>query len=168
MKEKTENLLSKINGKQIWDDKPVFCFTSDIDWASEDVMTEYFNIINEFGIKPTLFVTNQSDVIESNFQLGNIERGIHPNFLENSSHGDSFKEIVETCIKFAPESFGFRSHRLFDVTDITHLLKNDYNYTRIYFRNIPTYCHRYPQRFARSCFNYWWKLWKNGFGMPIQ
>jgi hypothetical protein len=141
MKDNTEKLLSRMNNKQIWDEKPVFCFTSDIDWASEDVMTEYFNIINAFGLKPTLFVTNYSEVIESNFKLGNIERGIHPNFLENSSHGDSFIEIVETCIKFAPESFGFRSHRLFDVTDITHLLKNEYNYK--YVSNLGTILQTY-------------------------
>ena len=136
MKEETESLLNKLKIKQIWDEKPVFCFTSDIDWASEDVMKEYFNIVNELNIKPTLFVTHQSDQIEANYKLGTIERGIHPNFLENSSHGNSFKEIIETCIEFAPESYGFRSHRLFDVTDITHLLKNDYNYK--YVSNLGT------------------------------
>ncbi len=128
MKETIEILLSKIQAKYIWDEMPVFCFTSDIDWASEDVMREYFNIVNGLEIKPTLFVTHHSEVIESNFKLGKLERGIHPNFLCNSSHGNSFKEIIETCIKFAPESYGFRSHRLFDVTDVTHILKNEYNY----------------------------------------
>lgn len=136
MRENTELLLSKINKKQIWHDGPVFCFNSDIDWASEDVMTEYFNIINPLEVKPTLFVTHESAVIESNFQSGHIERGIHPNFLSNSSHGDSFREIIETCVKFAPESFGFRSHRLFDVTDITHMLKNDFGYK--YVSNLGT------------------------------
>ncbi|MGB5024640.1 MAG: hypothetical protein WBO44_04780 [Saprospiraceae bacterium] len=136
MKEKIETLLRQMQTKQIWDEMPVYCFTSDIDWASEDVMKEYFNLINELDIKPTLFVTHYSEVIESNFKLGHIERGIHPNFLSNSSHGNSFKEIVETCIKFAPESYGFRSHRLFDVTDITHMLKNEFNYK--YVSNLGT------------------------------
>lgn len=136
MREQIELLLSKINGKHVWNDQPVFCFNSDIDWASEDVMTAYFNIVNPLEIKPTLFVTHESDVIESNFQSGKIERGIHPNFLSNSSHGDSFKEIIETVRQFAPESYGFRSHRLFDVTDITHMLKNDYGYK--YVSNLGT------------------------------
>ena len=136
MKKRTEALLNKIQAKQIWDEIPVFSFTSDIDWASEDVMKEYFNIVNSLEIKPTLFVTHYSEVIESNFKLGKIERGIHPNFLSDSSHGNSFKKIIETCIKFAPESYGFRSHRLFDVTDITHSLKNDYNYK--YVSNLGT------------------------------
>jgi hypothetical protein len=141
MKEKIETLLNKINTKHIWDEMPVFCFTSDIDWASEDVMREYFNIVNNLEIKPTLFVTHHSEIIESNYKLGKINRGIHPNFLSNSSHGISYKEIVETCIKFAPESYGFRSHRLFDVTDITHLLKNEYNYK--YVSNLGTIMQNY-------------------------
>ena len=128
MKEKMNWLIEKIHGTYIWNDMPVFCFTSDIDWASEAVMYEYFRIINAHEIKPTLFVTHESPLIESNFQSGNVERGIHPNFLPNSSHGNSFREIIETCIHFAPEAYGFRSHRAFEVTDITHLLKNDFGY----------------------------------------
>ena len=128
MNEKIELLINKIKKKQIWDEQPVFCFSSDIDWASEDVMEEYFNIINPLEIKPMLFVTHESALIESNFQAGTIDRGIHPNFLNGSSHGDTFKEIAETVIKFAPESYGFRCHRYFDVTDITHLLANEFNY----------------------------------------
>lgn len=129
MKQENINaLINKIHKKHFSDDAPIFCFTSDIDWASEDVLQEYFSIINPLNIKPTLFVTNQSEVIESNFSIGKIERGIHPNFMNGSSHGNSFKEIVETCIKFAPEAYGFRSHRAFEVTDVTHLLKNEYGY----------------------------------------
>lgn len=128
MKEKMNWLIEKIHGKHIWNDLPVFCFTSDIDWASEAVMSDYFGIINTLEIKPTLFVTHKSSLIESNYQSGNVERGIHPNFLPNSSHGKSFREVIDTCINFAPEAYGFRSHRAFEVTDITHLLKNDFGY----------------------------------------
>jgi hypothetical protein len=136
MENNIELLLKLISKEQPWDDKPVFCFTSDIDWASEDVMSLYFEIVNDLDIKPTLFCTHHSDIIQANFEDRKIERGIHPNFLEGSSHGNSFKEIVETCMKFAPESYGFRSHRLFDVTDITHMLKNDYGYK--YVSNLGT------------------------------
>jgi len=123
-----EALILKMNSKYIWDTEPVFCFTSDIDWASEDVMKVYFDTINKYEIKPTLFLTHHSDIIEENFKNKKTDRGIHPNFMNGSSHGNSFDEVAKTCIKFAPESFGFRSHRAFDLTDITHLLKNEYNY----------------------------------------
>lgn len=131
-----EVLLEKIRKKKIWDEEPVFCFTSDIDWASESILERYFEIINPLGLSPTLFVTHHSDIIEQNFKSGFISRGIHPNFLQGSSQGSSFVEIIEHCMAFAPESIGFRSHRLFDVTDITHLLKNQYYFK--YVSNLGT------------------------------
>jgi hypothetical protein len=121
-------LFQKLYQKNIWDDQPIFCFTTDIDWASEDVMKKYFSIINELDIKPTLFVTHNSEIIQKNFEEGNIDRGIHPNFLTGSSHGNDFREVIETCIQYAPEAYGYRSHRAFDVTDTNHMLKNEYNY----------------------------------------
>lgn len=45
MKEKTEILLNRINAKHIWDKMPVFCFTSDIDWAS-DSFSDNVSIVN--------------------------------------------------------------------------------------------------------------------------
>jgi hypothetical protein len=135
-KEEVENLLEKINKKQIWDDVPTFCFTSDIDWASEDILELYFNNLENYKIKNTLFLTHDSKIINDKFYEKKIERNIHPNFLNGSSHGDTFKEVIENCIKFAPESYGFRSHRLFDVSDITHTLKNEYNFK--YVSNLGT------------------------------
>lgn len=132
-----EALLEKVNSaKRIWDTEPVFCFTSDIDWASEAVLERFFEVVNPLGLKPTLFVTNHSDRISESFDKGLVARGIHPNFLEGSSHGDNFRDVVETCIDFAPEAIGFRSHRLFDVTDITHMLKNDFGFK--YVSNLGT------------------------------
>ncbi|GEQ87211.1 hypothetical protein ULMS_27190 [Patiriisocius marinistellae] len=128
MQNKIEFLLEKLKKKREWHDKPVFCFTSDIDWASEAVMEEYFNILNPHNLKPTLFVTHESKLIEQNFKAGKLDRGIHPNFLANSSHGENFQEIIETVMRFAPEAKGFRSHRLFDVTDITHMLKDKFGF----------------------------------------
>lgn len=75
-----------------------------------------------FDIKPTVFVTHPSAVIECSFQSGLIERGLHPNFLPGSSQGDNFQSVIETCLKFAPEAECFRAHRGFDVTDTTHLM----------------------------------------------
>jgi len=123
-----KELIIKMNLRYIWDEEPVYCFTSDIDWASEDVLNEYFSIVKDFDIRLTLFVTHFSKIIEEEFIAKRIDRGIHPNFMIGSSHGENYKEIIENCIKYAPESYGFRSHRAYDVTDITHLLKEKYGY----------------------------------------
>jgi hypothetical protein len=134
-------LLKKVNSDNIWDSEPIFCFTSDIDWASEDVLKVFFDILPINKIKLTAFVTHESVEIEKKFSEKLIDRCIHPNFLQNSSHGNSFEEIVQTCIKFAPESYGFRSHRLFDVTDITHLLYEKHGYR--YVSNLGTTLAKY-------------------------
>ena len=122
----TAKLVDKVNRKNIWDDMPVFCFTSDIDWASEAVLDMFFHDIPLEPLKLTTFVTHHSDIIERLYQNKKLERGIHPNFLPDSSHGNSFREVIETCKTFAPEAIGSRSHRLFEVTDTAHLLKNEY------------------------------------------
>ncbi|MDD2228119.1 MAG: hypothetical protein PHY48_01760 [Candidatus Cloacimonetes bacterium] len=123
-----ETLIGKNMIPKIWDTEPVYCFTSDVDWASEAVLKEFFAIVNGLDIHPTMFVTHNSAEVEKHYQNGKIDRGLHPNFMNGSSHGDGFEEIAETCIGFAPESYGFRSHRAFDVTDITHLMANKHNF----------------------------------------
>lgn len=120
-------LLEKTARPHIWDEVPVFCFTSDIDWASEAVIDDYFNRLPLDSLKLTTFVTHKSEIIENQFRAGIIERGIHPNFLPGSSHGNTFREVIETCMTFAPEATCTRSHRAFDVTDTAHLLRNEYH-----------------------------------------
>lgn len=120
-------LLEKAAGPHIWDEQPVFCFTSDIDWASETVIEREFRQLPLDLLKLTVFVTHKSEVIDQAFLAGRIERGIHPNFLPGSSHGDTFREVIETCLSYAPEATCTRSHRAFDVTDTAHLLSNEYH-----------------------------------------
>lgn len=122
------NLLDKAARPHIWDEQPVFCFTSDIDWASEAVIERYFQQLPMDFLKLTVFVTHKSEVIEREFQAGRLQRGIHPNFLPGSSHGNTFREVIETCLSFAPEATCTRSHRAFDVTDTAHLLHNEYHF----------------------------------------
>ena len=119
-------LLERAARPHIWDERPVFCFTSDIDWASEEVIDLCLRQLPVEILKPTVFVTHKSEMIEREFLAGRIQRGIHPNFLPGSSHGESFREVVETCKTFAPEATCSRSHRAFDVTDTAHLLRNEY------------------------------------------
>lgn len=125
---KMAELVDKAAQPQLWDEQPVFCFTSDIDWASEAVLAEYFDILPVDLLKLTTFVTHDSKIIAEQFKAGKITRGIHPNFLPGSSHGNTFREVIETCVSFAPEATCTRSHRAFDVTDTAHLLKNEFHF----------------------------------------
>ena len=130
------HLITKINASHVWDEEPVFAFSSDLDWASEAVMNEYLRLIPVEELKMTFFVTHHSEIVHKLVSQKKADRGIHPNFLPDSSHGNSFKEIIETCRAFAPEAIGSRSHRVFDVTDVSHLLK--YQYDFLYTSNIIT------------------------------
>lgn len=120
-------LLEYAARPHIWDERPVFCFTSDIDWASEAVIDHFFRNLPVDDLKLTLFLTHKSEIIDREFLAGRIQRGIHPNFLPGSSHGNTFREVVETCMSFAPEATCTRSHRAFAVTDTEHLLHNEFH-----------------------------------------
>ena len=48
--------------------------------------------------------------------------------MKGSSHGNSFEDVIDACLKFAPETKFYRSHRGFNSTDTNHLLKNKYQF----------------------------------------
>lgn len=128
MEDHIERLHRAINRKKIWHEEPVFCFTSDIDWASESVLSLFFQRLEDRPIKLTCFVTHDSDIINEAQRVGKIQRGIHPNFLPASSHGDTFEEVIDHCMEYAPEAKAYRSHRYFEVSDTAHMLKNKYGF----------------------------------------
>jgi hypothetical protein len=117
--------------------QPVFCFTSDIDWASEPVIEHTQGIFSRNGIIPTYFTTHSSLYLDSLVKKKEAMGGIHPNFLEASSHGNSFDEVCGYFDCFLPEYRRcFRSHRFFDVTD-TNMILRDKGY--LYDSNVFTF-----------------------------
>ncbi|MCD6162305.1 MAG: hypothetical protein J7K40_07815 [candidate division Zixibacteria bacterium] len=116
--------MNIINKKEppIYNLKPVFCFTSDMDWASEAALTNLQEIFDLYDIHATYFATHESSLINKWYKEKKIDVGIHPNFLPESSHGNSFKKVIDTVMKFAPQARCFRSHRCFDATPVTHAL----------------------------------------------
>ena len=104
----------------IWDEEPVFCFTGDVDWASEDALREAHALLSDYDLQVTYFLTHPSQYLSELLAAGRIDAGLHPNFLPGSSHGNSVPEVIDYCIKLHPEAKCFRSHRYFDVTDVTH------------------------------------------------
>ena len=101
-----------------WDEEPVFCFTSDIDWASESIIKYSHNVLSGDNLKLTYFITHPSPFLNDLNELKKVRLLIHPNFLPNSSHGNSFKEVIDYCLNLVPTADGFRSHRYFEVNDI--------------------------------------------------
>ena len=91
----------------------MICFTSDIDWAEEEVILDMLKIFENFQVKCTLFATHESNVLKKcNSKL--FEIGIHPNFNEGllEGKGKDAKTIVRKLKSMYPKSIGVRNHSL--------------------------------------------------------
>ena len=75
----------------------------DMDWAPDEVVRYSLDILDAYGIKATLFMTNKLGV-----SVEPHEKGIHPNFTSI----DFEKHISERLDDF-PQTKGARSHSLF-------------------------------------------------------
>jgi len=93
---------------------PIYCFTSDVDWASEDCIADLMNIFKDFGVKPTFFNTHESELIRNYGEENPNEVGIHPNFFENSTHGKKYNEVIDHILSINPNAKSYRSHGFFD------------------------------------------------------
>ena len=54
--------------------EPVFCFTADVDWASDYCLRELRSLLDAFEIRPTIFVTHRSAELEG---WENAELAVH-------------------------------------------------------------------------------------------
>ena len=102
-------------------DEPVFCFTSDLDWAPEWAISEWLQFLDGEKLSLTPFLTHHSNLIHKKFNSAEMTRrvGLHPNFLSSSTHGKTPIEIIDNVQKLWPSSVFFRSHSFFDNTYIT-------------------------------------------------
>lgn len=104
-------------------DKPIFVFTTDIDWASEYCIHALLKAMLERDVIPTAFATHESPVLNKANALGHVKIGIHPNFLPGSSHGKTRDEVVDHVFKLFPNARFFRSHAMVDDSHISMAMK---------------------------------------------
>ena len=105
-------------------DEPVYCFTSDVDWASEHCIADLLGFTASVGVKPTVFATHASPVLTSFAEAGLADVGIHPNFLPGSTHGDDEKAVLDHLFGLFPDAETSRSHCFADNTRLVrHLLE---------------------------------------------
>lgn len=86
-------------------------FTSDIDWAPDEVIEDMLGIFDKYNQKCTMFATHES---ESIINVKNIhEIGIHPNFNSLFSQNEqnlNSEKIIDDLMESYPNSIGVRSH----------------------------------------------------------
>jgi SAM-dependent methyltransferase len=97
---------------------PVFSLTSDVDWASDFCIRELTDFAAEHGVRPTMFATHKSALIDALAASGAIEVGLHPNFLPGSTHGLDIKSVVAHVCELYPQARCFRSHSFMDGSPI--------------------------------------------------
>lgn len=95
-----------------------FCFTMDIDWASESAVRYAVSYFLDTGIPLTVFCTHKSEYLDGLIRSGKIDAGIHPNFVQPSSQGQTEDEIIRYCLGVVPGAKAFRCHRWFASNDI--------------------------------------------------
>ena len=108
------SLLSKINPTDInsWRNKVFLTF--DIDWAHDDIISDSFNLIKDFNVSSTWFVTHETQILAKLSNEPTIELGIHPNFnplLNGNSEKDS-TEVIKKSLDLVPGAVSIRSHSL--------------------------------------------------------
>ncbi len=97
--------------------------TFDIDWAPDWAIAICAELCKNAKAPATFFVTHDADVLAHLRGRNDVELGIHPNFLPNSSHGTSTAEVIEHVLAIVPEARSVRTHALFQSSPILHHLE---------------------------------------------
>jgi ubiquinone/menaquinone biosynthesis C-methylase UbiE len=102
-------------------EQPIFCFTTDIDWASEAAIQATWQLFDCYDIPLTPFITHESAALRARFATPELKAkvGLHPNFLPGSTHGNTVPEVIDHVQNLWPQARGFRSHSFFDTSHVT-------------------------------------------------
>lgn len=107
-------VLEKEIGKTIY-------LTFDMDWACDEVLECFYELILELNVAITLTVTHQTKWLERFRENEKIELGIHPNFnfLLDGKTTENKRVIIEKSKSLIPDAVTVRSHSLVQSTRLT-------------------------------------------------
>lgn len=103
---------------------PVFCLTSDVDWASDTCIRDLAGFAEGIGVVPTFFATHSSEALDELETTGRAQIGVHPNFLPGSTHGATVDEVIDHVVGLYPGARAFRSHCFVDSTPIVRAMRD--------------------------------------------
>ncbi len=93
--------------------------TLDVDWAPDFMIDAAADALLAREVRATWFVTHASPALDRLREHPELfELGMHPNFLDGSSHGASPMEVVEHCAALVPEARAVRTHCLLQSTPL--------------------------------------------------
>jgi len=100
------------NNKSTWEGKRILTF--DIDWASDEVILDTIDLLNQYNVKATFFVTHQTPVLEKIRSNSDFELAIHPNFnpILNLQGQKTVNQTFDEILEIVPDAIVSRSHSL--------------------------------------------------------
>ena len=108
----------------------LYSITLDTDWAPDFVMEEVAEVLIKNKVKSTWFVSHKSKFIDQlSIYSDLIELGLHPNYLPNSSHGQTSAEILKTAQSIVPDSHIIRTHALVQSSHLLYEWVKDFGIT---------------------------------------
>lgn len=102
-----------------------FHLTFDIDWAPDWMVHQLLDFLQENNCPATFFVTHASDSI-SRMKKENHHLGLHPNFAEGSTQGNTATACMNTLLDLVPDANCLRSHGLFQSTGLFQFLSQSF------------------------------------------
>jgi hypothetical protein len=100
--------------------------TLDVEWAPDFIIDFVADILVESQVKATWFVTHNSKAIDRLKENSNLfELGIHPNFLPNSTQGQTHRDVLEYCLKIVPDAISMRAHALVQSSPLFNQIVRD-------------------------------------------
>ena len=100
-------------------DSDMFVLTFDLDWAPDFVIDWLAGYLVERALPATWFVTHMSAAVRRLAEHPTLfELGIHPNFIQPSTHGRTVAEIIEHCLELVPRALSMRTHSLYQSTPL--------------------------------------------------
>jgi len=101
--------------------------TIDIDWATDTEIKKVADHLIKDKVKATWFVTHNSPAIEALFLYPDLfELGIHPNFKDDSTQGDTPEEVMNYLLDIVPQAQSMRSHSLVQSTPLLRMAHERY------------------------------------------
>ncbi len=104
----------RVGSEADWSGAPYLSI--DIDWAHDDVLADTIDLVEEYRLPVTWFVTHDTPLLARLRSNPDFELGIHPNFnfLLNGDGcaGRDAAEVVDRLMVIVPEAKSVRSHSL--------------------------------------------------------
>lgn len=95
-------------------DNKIF-LTFDMDWASDEVLQDFYDLLCELDVCGTLNVTHNTRLLDLFRKENRLELGIHPNYnmlLDGIEKGKSYEDVIDEIQAIVPEAVTVRAHAL--------------------------------------------------------